>query len=429
MNEYMAADEKLVKELMSSALTVGPATRAKELMPILRRRKRNKQVKLGVLAASLLIMLMASSPFVMPAMARALSAVPIIGPGFEAALKLHSLDLAYEAGLLPTLDKTVEGNGVSVTIQTAYRDEQTFDILLSFRSADTELIESMYEHIGPYVQLTSGRWTLPGNYTTKSYDEEQKILYLSLSSYEPLPWYVRKLNVSVSWPIDYSDMEEYRYGVSWDFVKMTQPLSLTFPLQPSREYVTTVPVNHTFVYEETTVTVERVVFSPVRTILHYSYTGNDPRLSLYDENGNPMRWLTGGGEPGKVKDTYAATSSAEIIIRLKGFASHHEVKVPLVEGYEHNGEPYFRIDSIEPAEEKLRAFFQESGDPVFADTKVVLSWSRGDWWVMTYNTGSEHVEEEKVTLYLRRDGLPEDYPLWLTFSHLVRVEQEIRVKR
>ena len=427
MNEYTVADEKLVKELMSTALTEGPTTRTKELMPIFRRRKRKKHLKIGALAASLLIMLLASSPFAMPAMARALSAVPIIGPGFEAALKLHSLDLAYEAGLLPTLDKTVEGNGVSVTVQTAYRDEQTFDILLSFRSDDPELIECMYEHIGPYVELTSGRWTLPGNYSSKSYDEEQKILYLSLSSFEPLPWYVRKLNVSVSWPTDYSDMEEFKYGVSWDLVEMTEPVSLTFPLQSSRAYVATVPVNHTFVYEETTVTVERVVFSPVRTILHYSYTGNDPRISLYDQKGNPMRWLTGGGEPGKVKDTYAATDSAEIIIRLKGLTSHPEVQVPLVEGYEHNGEPYFRVDSIEPAEKRLTAFI--TGDPVYADTKVVLSWSRGDWWVMTHSIGEEHVEEDKVTLYLRREGLPEDYPLWLTFSHFVREEQEIRVTR
>ena len=177
-------DETALKGFLASGLTVGPKHSTAALMIKAKLKRKWARRLLTSIAAVLILCLYAVSPVALPALARALTFVPVVGPSFEQALKIHSLDLAYESGLLAALNKSVERDGVTVTVHTAYRDAHTFNILLSI-NGDKDFVKALANSIGPHVSLTSGRWKLGGYYSNRLYDEEKGILYVALSSFEP----------------------------------------------------------------------------------------------------------------------------------------------------------------------------------------------------------------------------------------------------
>lgn len=430
MSDYPATNEDMetVRGLMASGLTIGPKhNTARVLAKAKVQRRRSRAVKTGLVAAVLLC-LYTMSPLVLPALARAISAVPGVGPGFEQALKLHSLDLAYEAGLLASLDKSSERDGVTFTVHSAYRDSQTFDILLSI-AGERDFVKALAEGIGPRVSLDSGRWKAEEYYFQKLYDGENDVLYFALSSSEPLPWHVRKLSVSVEWMVNEEEARKYTNGVVWDMVELSEPITVSFPLQQmTDEHTQVIPINKTIASGDTTVILESLMLNPVRSILKYTYTGPMPVLELIDENGKVIRSFVGGTKPGAAHHICEATESKEVAVRLRGHFVDYEVEVPLQEGYEHRGEPSFRIESITPANQRLDSLVG-NGEDYYADTKVVLSWDRQDWVSVYGRYGDAEMEDEKITLYLIREGLSLDEPLTLIFSRLGGEPQEVKITR
>lgn len=420
-------DDTALRSLMETGLTVAPRQGTAAILAKARNKRRRIRAFLSGIAAAVLICLYAASPLVLPALARAISAVPGIGPSFEQALKIHSLDLAYEAGLLATLDKEVERDGVTLTVHAAYRDARTFNILLSIKG-DKEFIKDLARSIGPDVRLSSGRWKLSGYYSSRLYDEEDDVLYVSLSSFEPLPWYVRTLSVNVRWLVNKADIEKYATHIAWDLVEASEPLTVSFPVQrASEKHTHVVPINKTIYVEETTATIESVVFTPIRTILNYSYTGLYPHFDMVDESGQILRGFVGGGDPKSSQDICESTDSREITIRFRGYSARYDVKVPLQEGYEHPETPNFRIDSISPTH-KLLPWVSSTGEDTYADSKVVISWDIDNWGV---SASSGHVEHgtNTATIYMVGNYMLDKRNIDLTFTRLEGKQQEIKVVR
>lgn len=420
-------DEIVVKDFVTSLLAFGPAQRTTELLARARIRRRRQRMLLASLAAVLVLCLYALSPFVVPTLARVISAVPGVGPGFEQALKLYSLDLAYEAGLISAIDKSVERDGVTLTVHTAYRDFQTFELLYSI-SGDAELIKTMNESIGPTSKLSSGKWKVKGTYSRKLYDAENNMLYVTVGSFDPFPWYVRKLDVSVCWMTNQEEMEKYKRGVDLEQVQKSEPLMVTIPVQRvSARQTKTVPINQTIISEGTTVRLKSLVFSPVRTILKYTYTGKEPVLKLLDEDGEWIKHYSMSDNPKDAFESCQATRSKEVTIRFLGYRVETDVEVPLQVGYEHRGEPGFKIESITPTKELL-PWFGTDGD-YYADTKVVLSWEQGKWKPSSFVDGCMDWAGDKVTLLLRREGRIKNKTLSFTIVCVEGEPQEITVKR
>jgi len=429
VSEHLLYNEEdtSLRNLMEKGLTLGPQQGTAAILAKARNKRRRIRAFLSGIAAAVLICLYATSPLVLPALARAISAVPGIGPNFEQALKIHSLDLAYEAGLLATLDKSVERDGVTLTVHAAYRDARTFNILLSIKG-DKEFIKYLARSIGPDVRLSSGRWKLSGYYSSRLYDEEDDVLYVSLSSFEPLPWYVRTLSVSVRWLVNQADIEKYTTHIAWDLVEASDPLTVSFPVQrASEKHTHVVPINQTIYAGETTVNIESVVFTPIRTILNYTYTGRYPSLDMVDENGEIIRGFVGGDDPKGSKFICEATDSQEITIRFRGYHANYDVEVPLQEGYEHPETPKFRIDSFSPVH-KLLPWISSTGEDTYADTKVAISWKDDKWGV---SASSGHVEnhENAATIYLVGKYINDKSTINLTFTRLEGELQEIFVVR
>lgn len=420
-------DEGVVTDFMVSGLAVGPAQSTAVLLAKARTRHQRHRIMVASLAAALLLCLYAASPLVLPALARALSAMPGVGSSFEQALKMHSLNLAYEAGLLPTLDKSVERDGVTLTVHTAYRDSQTFDLLLSI-SGEPDLFKTLSEGIGPRVELSSRWWKAKGSNFNKLYDEEDGRLYVAISSSDPLPWYVRELSVRVQWMVNEAEIQKYKSGVLWNDVELSEPLMVSFPLQRvTGKNTQVVPINQTIVSDGTTVRLTSLAFNPVRTILKFTYTGNEPVLQLLDENGASIRLFTMGGDPNAGYVNGAATGSKAVTVRFKGCRMDYKVEVPLQVGYEYRGEPSFRIESVTPTKEWLP--WLNPDKEYYADTKVVLSWDQNKWGSVQVERGVADWTRDKMTLLLLREGQPENQPMKLTFSRLEGEPQEIQVTR
>jgi len=420
-------EDTALSNLMETGLAISPQQGTAVILAKARHKRKRYRVILSGIAASVLICLYAASPLVLPALARAICAVPGIGPSFEQALKIQSLDLAYEAGLLATLDKGVERDGVTLTVHAAYRDAHAFNILLSIKG-DKEFVKDLAQSIGPRVQLNSGRWELSGYYSNRLYDDEEDVLYVSLSSFEPLPWYVRTLSVSVQWLTNKADIEKYTTHISWDLVEASEPLTVKFPVQrASEKYTQVVPINQTIYAGETTVNVVSVVFTPIRTILNYTYTGPSPSLDMVDHSGQDLRGFVGSDDPKGSQYVCAATNSQEITIRFRGYHARYDIEAPLEEGYQHGETPHFRIDTISPTH-KLLPWVSSTGEDTYADTKVVISWEN-DRWGVSASSGHVEADENTATIYLVGKYIHPNNVVNLTFSRLEGEQQELKVVR
>lgn len=420
-------DEEQVKEFVSSGLGPGPNRETAAVLAAARRQRHRRRITTASLVVVSLICLYVMSPLLLPAVARALTALPGVGPGLEQALKLHSLDLAYEAGLLPTLDRSVERDGVTLTVHTVYRDSHTFELLLSV-SGEADFLRALSESVGPRVELSSRWWSVTSSYSNNLYDEAAGRLYVSISSWDPPPWYVRELTVSLQWMTDPAEMEKYRTAVGWEQVALSEPLTVNCPVQRTAGVnQQVIPINQTLVSGNNTVRLVSITFNPVRTLLRYTYTGNEPNLQLFDEDGERIRLYAEGGEPSAAYVNGAAMESQTVTIRFAGCREECQVEAPLQEGYAVEGMPAFRIESIEPTHQLL-PWAGSAGD-YYADTKVELALEESEWHLSHVDGGTVEREGDRATLLLRRQQQSPDQPLRLTFMRWAGEPQQVTVAR
>lgn len=419
-------DEKIVQDFMESALTLKPNLSVSTLLTRARTRKQRHRVLIAGLAAAILLCLYTVSPFVMPAVARMLSAIPGAGSTFQEALIMHRLDLAYEAGFMPTLDKTMEQDGITFTVHTAYRDADSFELVVSLKG-EQALIESMRKSIGPRIQIKSSWWRSPGHTSYKFYDEKESVLYVTISGREALPWYVRKLTVSAQWMTNAAEIDKYQTFADWEAVELSTPLALDFPLQSETNAASeTVAIAKHLGDEISQIYLDSLTFSPVRTILKFTFKGGEPEFRLFDEHGSVLDALTYDATPEASQIKAVPTDSPTITIRYLGSWEESALEIPLQEGYEWENGASFRLESITPTHELL-PWVRSDGNDVYADTKVILKW-QGSKPNIQAQGGHINWHEDYAELLLSAD-LPQDAPLRLTLRTLQGEPQEFTIRR
>lgn len=291
------------------------------------------------LGAAALVTLLLASPFFSPYSARALAKVPGVGALFSTVAIEKGLAVAYQAGLVDELDRSVTAQGLTFSVVGAYADS-TQTAVICVLKGDRGLMDKLWDELGQAGRLDLTLSDSLGHvYRSASwsaeYDAEageQRILWQT----SPLPFYVGHLKARLT-------IGGGSVSGDWE---------VSFPIQRiSEEMTTEVPIDRSFTAADgTPIHLDKLVFSPSRTVLHYHFerpVEEEPKVETPEwtllADGEPLARLGGGGGGGgPAGGTFTFTGTAafmptkarEITIRFNGFSGGYQLgwKLPLQAG-------------------------------------------------------------------------------------------------
>lgn len=288
-----------------------PAKGARRLVPIKTHPRRWRCLPL--VAATFVLLLIVSS-LTVPVVARAVAQFPLLGDSFQKYLTGTGLDLAYQAGLVNELNRSVTKDDVTLTVISAYSDATQVLIAFQYSSPDPSRIEQLWEDTRIFPELQSSN-SFSGN---MQYIPEERIIYGLLNS-EPYSWSLFGRSLTLSVPS--MDMEV-------EFPLQTLPSSLNERVR----------VNKEFTFDGLKLTIDEVVFSPSAIQIAYSYKNIDQRpleathWELALRTPDHQEFTSLGGSKGVAN--FLPFGSDEVIIVFTGFQHAKVVKetIPMKQG-------------------------------------------------------------------------------------------------
>lgn len=247
-------DERDVRDFLAGALnSEEPEQKARSIvtnLPSLRPRP----WRIAALAAACLLLLLPVVSVRMPVMARALIQIPLVGDAYARFLQDSGMDIAYQAGLVTELNKSIVENDVTLTILSAYSDAAQGVIFFSLSSQDTDKMDAIWSGFLEIEMLRRGR---------------RSFGMLRSSTYEYLVDDNAIVGVINTAPI--SGLFGSRISLRLSSQALSTVWEVDFPVQTvSSSLNEAVPVNKHFVYEGDKFEVQSVMFTPSRTLVKYS---------------------------------------------------------------------------------------------------------------------------------------------------------------
>lgn len=273
-----------LQSFMDQALAAGPRTPARSLDLGPAARRRLPAAALRTAAAAVLVAVLAVSLFV-PALARAISAIPFAGPAYETALTRLHLDIAYAAGFIPDVQTVVHHELFQLTVLGSYADG--YISAVSFRlDGDPELSpEEFAELVDHHLHPTlTARWGWCSNHLNWMTVKDELGSVVIVLKGDPLPWWAGNRMTLTLRP--YSSQE----------------VKASFPVRrlPSR-HEDSAEINWSL--RNGTVTLDRLVFTPACTQSYWTATvGVIPEIKILDESGAELQPLGWGGPTGRRGD-------------------------------------------------------------------------------------------------------------------------------
>ena len=320
----MTRNDDAVKELLGEALHgVQPEKRARDMVLGARPRRHRGASWLPAVAAVLVFGLVASS-FAIPAVAWALAQTPLLGSTYAKFVEGTGLDLAYQAGLVKELNRTVAHGDFELLIVTAYRDANQTVVVHQLTSKDPALLAKEWESSHDLMP----RFVFPRGWSgssTMQYIEEENMIY-GISHIDPDSWGIWGQKLTMQIP--------------------ALDLTVTFPVQSVASSMSeTVSVKKTVEYQGITIRVDDVVFSPSATRLNYTIINpgsqgastilNRLNWALKAEDGTRIANLSGGltnSRDGHVNFMPTYSRNLEILLTGETVFVTYRGTLPLVTG-------------------------------------------------------------------------------------------------
>lgn len=418
-NDLQLAQETVGKFMHQHLLT--PPVGVAEIVAASPARRRWRSWSRQQIAAAGIILILALSFFV-PPLARVIAAIPVLGSGYTRILSEGGLDVAYQAGLVTELNRSVTKDGVTLTAVSAYSDRLITTYVLKLTHA---------EDTWAYWQSTLKRFGMQGEEKGTAfasgwsgyfeYDAEEDAIYYLASKQTSLPWWTR-LKVF------------YRSGD--EINNMDFELKLAIPVQKVSDW-DTVKVN-----KELTggAMLKSVTFTPARTQINYDGRGRIPVWGILLPNGSEL--LQKGSnlwsrEPSAV---FPATTEQELTIVLKGYEAPEKVSIPLKVGAEYRGKLSMRITDIEPFSHEL----VQDGAPMWRIRSLITPFHRYPHLFSENGVFDSHGERidgigfggsdipgQDTELVITVRALPEneDYTLQFTVIVVEEVDERVELRR
>ncbi len=309
------------KNWLAKGLDSTPNPNAEQILATARRPRR-VTVKSAGLVAAVLVMTLLLSSLQMPLLARAFASLPVLGDTYTGFISGYGLNVAYQAGLVEELGISETQGGITLTVLAACSDALETVVAFVFESDDPALLYELWSKYSSLDwELTLGSGFTPGFNPRSSqahYNQQEGRLYV-MARMDPLPrWTRKKLTLT-------AELREWKPTLSWD---------ITFPVQTlTDDKVETIKLDRTLEYEDVTIQIEEVKFSPLRTMLRYTVQHHTPegREGLPKLTASPI-WLMetetgekldpiggGGSDQSGYEHYFPATKDRTIKLILRGF--------------------------------------------------------------------------------------------------------------
>jgi len=409
----MTYEDKAVTNVLRLAFyDEKPGERARDFIPQHRGKKRGRWFALA--AASILLFMLATS-LMIPAVARAIGDIPVLGESYTSFLTGTGMDIAYQSGLVNELNSSETKGDFTLTVIAAYADATQTVVMYQISSTDPDRLKSYWENPGmPEVNKVRGYLSGGGGSGSMQYIEEENIIF-GMYHLPPPSW--------------------NPFGQKLKIEARALDISVVFPVQTiPTELNETVAVNESFEYEGVKFVIDSVTFSPSATQVSYRVTGD--QLAPADKNwlwemqnvaGTELTRLSGSLSNGKGILNFLPTNSPEVIILFKGYQSAHPASDTLL--LERGSSAVtdagtLTIGAVERTSNSTAITLVWSGEGKLTKPGVTLIDSKGyHGWV----TQAESTEDG-ISLVLGHGEL--SGPVYLKFNTvLISVHKEIEVAR
>lgn len=286
----MNGEDKVLQLLTKALHDEEPATRARGILSRTPYR-RGLPWKIAGLIAACLVVLVPLASFQIPVVARAFSQVPLVGDIYARYIQESGMDVAYQAGLVGELNRSVTQNGITMTVLSAYSDASQGIIFVSFTSEDPARIEELWSQ-GLFGQeiLRWGRVAFGLERSSSfEYVSEDNLIF-GMIRMRPL-----------------SGLLGMKIGLRMTSRALSTVWEIHFPLQTvASSFNQTIKLNESFTHEGDKFLIQAITFSPSMTVVTYKQElsnvdikptpdgkGNGPshistRWSLVEEDGTPL---------------------------------------------------------------------------------------------------------------------------------------------
>ena len=327
-------EEEQVKQLLTIALDdEKPVTSARGIINRSPAQRRRPWKGAGLIAACLLVLVPIAS-FQMPIIARAFAQMPLVGDIYSRYLQESGMDVAYQAGLVGELNRSVTQKGVTMTVLSAYSDASQGIIFVSFTSEDPSSIEELWSQ-GLFNQeiLRGGRVAFglerSGSF---EYVSEDNLIFGMIRT-RPISGLLGK-RIGLR-------MTSRALGTVWE---------INFPLQTvASSFNKTIKLNQSFTHEGDKFLIQSITFSPSMTVVTYkqelanndikpSPEGKDDglshtstRWSLVEADGTPLQSIGSrlSGDGGQIYQGelyFVPAKSDHLTLYYNGTASLYDSK-------------------------------------------------------------------------------------------------------
>ena len=319
-----------IKDLLTIALDdEQPVTSARGIIDRFPAQRRRPWKVTGLIAACLLVLVPIAS-FQMPVVARAFAQMPLVGDIYSRYLQESGMDVAYQAGLVGELNRSVTQNGVTMTVISAYSDASQGIIFVSFTSEDPSSIAELWSQ-GLFNQeiLRGGRVAFGLERSSSfEYVSEDNLLFGMIRT-RPISGLLGK-----------------KIGLRMTSRALSTVWEINFPLQTvASSFNQMIKLNQSFTHEGDKFLIQSITFSPSMTVLTYKqeranadvkptpegkFSHTSTRWSLVEEDGTPLQSmgsrLSGDGQNYQGELYFVPAKSDNLSLYFNGTANLFDYK-------------------------------------------------------------------------------------------------------
>lgn len=363
-------DFAAAKEIMGCELSFGPERPVSDILTQRPHKKRAWTKKQALLiAASLVLTVLVSSLFV-PLLAFALAQLPVVGTPYQQMLISARLDVAYKAGLVRELNRSVTSNGYTLAVKAAYSDPKVSIVIVKLTSDNQATLRQLgtQGNWPPQVRLYGAfGWESYCYVTSYTYNEDEGALYGWLRT-EPTPWWS-----GGSWTVEVASIPDAA-------LRVKVPVQRIF----GEFMVPNVKLGRIISYKDLQVRLQKMVFLPTCTIIRYHSASHVPVWALstggrtytggsHETNWEPREWTT-------TYPVFYPDVPDDLVLTLKGYeAQCPRIIMPIDVGSEDKSlGTSVILREIGETEEGLKVVL-ESTNPNFRIDRVDFRKPDGEW--------------------------------------------------
>ncbi len=387
-----------------------------------------------------------------PLVARAFSSIPAVGKAYQDFLEWAGLDVAYQAGLINEIRKTITQSGITVEVIGAICDGTQTVVYYTVGPSDSSRASSVDEQLDGLMltsKLYGGGWKDEG---TASYSYPVDGRYFCVIREKPVSWIARLLGAELTLTVQAvkpTDELPGLYRVSRN-ISPVYTWKVSFPVQTITGKAETIKIGKTITSGNEEFTLMEIVFAPTQTILRFKVEAlsedisapfRDPGINRWPRLGDCFSLVTSdgkripyygnnlwnGGDKRKCEAYFWPTTRRDISILFKDLLTEpNPLQMPLREGasVKCTAGGFIEVTEVDTLETMTRVTLKYTGNLMLHDAdirlmKLVDDEGAGEERISTRCT--RHLDSRSIQYTFVPGFDPNVYDIWV-FPYFLETE-------